>query len=91
VGTPGPLGSPEAVTLVQLIAKATGETVEGLMSRKNRRAIPHRMERCGYVPVRNPLAADGLWKVQKASGHLRAGRAPRGSADRCGQKAGRSA
>ena len=29
---------------------------------KNRRAIPHRMEECGYVKVLNPDADDGLWK-----------------------------
>jgi hypothetical protein len=23
------------------------------------------MERCGYVPLRNPHARDGLWKLQK--------------------------
>jgi hypothetical protein len=56
------LGNPDAVTLVQLIAKATGETSEWLMNRKNRRTIPHRMERCGYMPVRNPDADDGLWR-----------------------------
>ena len=30
---------------------------------KNRRAIPHRLEECGYSPVRNPDAKDGLWKI----------------------------
>ena len=35
-----------------------------LMDRRNRRAIPHRMERCRYVPVRNPDADDGLWKLE---------------------------
>jgi hypothetical protein len=34
-----------------------------LRDRKNRRLIPHRMEQCGYVPVRNDGAKDGLWKV----------------------------
>jgi hypothetical protein len=32
--------------------------------RKNRRAIPHRLEKCGYVPVHNPTADDGLWKIK---------------------------
>ena len=59
------LGNPDAVTLAQLIERATGsEAAEWLMDRRNRRAIPHRMERCGYVPVRNPNADDGLWKLQ---------------------------
>src|SRR5262245_23217868 len=30
---------------------------------KNRRVIPHRMETCGYVRVRNDAAKDGLWKI----------------------------
>ena len=61
------LGNPEAVTLGQITeqAIATGtEAAEWLMERKNRRAIPHRMERCGYMPVRNPDAEDGRWKLQ---------------------------
>lgn len=58
------LGNPDAVTLGQLIERAVGtDTADWLMDRKNRRAIPHRMERCRYVPVRNPDADDGLWKV----------------------------
>ena len=32
-----------------------------LQDRKNRRVIPHRLEKCGYVPVRNPDREDGLW------------------------------
>jgi uncharacterized protein DUF5906 len=60
------LGNPDAVTLPQLIAAASNAATEWLMDRKNRRAVPHRMERCGYVPIRNPEAADGLWKLQKA-------------------------
>ena len=34
--------------------------------RKNRRAIPHRLEGCGYVPIRNASAKDGLWKINGA-------------------------
>ena len=30
--------------------------------RRNRRVIPHRLEACGYVPVRTD-AGDGLWKI----------------------------
>jgi hypothetical protein len=58
------LGNPGVVTLLQLIATATAETAEWLTDRRNRRAIPHRMERCHYVPVRNPEAEDGLWKLK---------------------------
>ena len=59
------LGNPDALTLGQLIDGAMGtEAADWLMDRRNRRAIPHRMERCGYAPVRNPDAADGRWKLQ---------------------------
>ena len=59
------LGNPDAVALSQLIERAVGnEAADWLMDRRTRRAIPHRMERCGYVPVRNPDADDGLWKVE---------------------------
>ena len=61
------LGSPEAVTLGQIIKHASAmgsEAADWLAERKNRRAIPHRMERCGYAPVRNPDADDGRWKLQ---------------------------
>jgi Family of unknown function (DUF5906) len=34
-----------------------------LADRKNRRQIPHRFEMCGYSPVRNGYAKDGLWKI----------------------------
>jgi hypothetical protein len=36
---------------------------EWLRDRKNARRIPHRMEECGYVAVRNPDATDGRWKM----------------------------
>jgi hypothetical protein len=57
------LSKPDAVTLPGLIAKATGETLTWLMERRNRRSLPHRLERTGYVPVRNPDRNDGLWIV----------------------------
>jgi len=57
------LGNPNAVTLKQLVVAAKGEAAEWLMDRKNRRAIPHRLERRGYVAVKNPDAKDGLWKI----------------------------
>jgi hypothetical protein len=34
-----------------------------IKDRKNRRQIPHRLEACGYSPVRNDAAKDGLWKI----------------------------
>jgi hypothetical protein len=36
---------------------------EWLTDRKNRRQIPYRLEKCGYIPVRKPAATDGLWKI----------------------------
>jgi hypothetical protein len=58
------LGNPDAVTAAELIAAAKGGISEWLMDRRNRRALPHRLERCGYIPVRNPEAKDGLWKLK---------------------------
>lgn len=64
------MGNPDAFTLAQLqwVADnqpaADGKFNDCLKDRKNRRAIPHRIEGCGYVPVRNPDAAsDGHWKI----------------------------
>jgi hypothetical protein len=58
------LGNPDAITLEQLQVKATGAAAEWLLDRRNRRSIPHRLERCGYTSVRNPYTKDGRWKVQ---------------------------
>jgi hypothetical protein len=60
------LGNPDALTPKQLIAAATGEAAEWLTERRNRRVIPHRLERCGYVSVRNPDAKDGYWRIDGA-------------------------
>jgi hypothetical protein len=57
------IGNPGALTIAQLIAGASGEATQWLMDRRNRRAVPHRLERCGYVSVRNPGTKDGRWKV----------------------------
>ena len=62
------LGNPDALTVAILINKA-GEVMDSgnletwLRDRKNRRAIPHRLERCGYVAIRNDTADDGFWKI----------------------------
>jgi hypothetical protein len=55
--------NPEAVTLAQVTVRANGGLLEWLLDRKNRRTIPHRMEGCDYMPVRNDAAKDGLWKI----------------------------
>jgi hypothetical protein len=57
------LKQPDAITLAQLQFKAKGEIARWLDDRKNRRAIPHRLEQCGYVPVRNDTREDGLFIV----------------------------
>jgi hypothetical protein len=61
------LGQPAALTLWQLIDAATELCMQGLCDelkdRRSRRAMPHKLERVGYVQVRNPDADDGLFKV----------------------------
>jgi hypothetical protein len=57
------MGNPYATTLLRIAEMASGEAQIWINDRKNRRAIPHRLERCGYVQVRNPDADDGLWKI----------------------------
>ena len=57
------MNNPNVATLIGITNNATGDTEEWLKDRKNRRIIPHRLERCGYVPVRNDTAKDGLWKI----------------------------
>jgi hypothetical protein len=58
------IGTPRAFTLSRLLSNAEGSFGEWLRDRKNRRVIPHRMERCGYVPIRNPDDKhDGQWRI----------------------------
>jgi hypothetical protein len=59
------LKNPKAVTLNQICASdgIAFEIRNWLVDRKNRRMIPHRLEKCGYVAVRNSGANDGLWKI----------------------------
>jgi hypothetical protein len=57
------MGNPDATTLSRITCAATGDIITWLADRKNRRAIPHRLEKCGYVPVRNGDAKDGFWKI----------------------------
>ena len=58
--------NPNAVTLDMLIEAGTGtmsDLVAWLGDRKNSRVIPHRMKTADYAPFRNPMAKDGLWKI----------------------------
>ncbi|HWX35428.1 MAG TPA: hypothetical protein VNZ53_49400 [Steroidobacteraceae bacterium] len=57
------LGQPLTVTLHQLAAQALEPFADWLLDRRNSRLIPHRLEACGYAPVRNDGAKDGHWKV----------------------------
>jgi len=57
------LSRPNAIPLSRLIAAAQGELGEWIKDRRNRRVIPHRLESCGYSPIRNDTAKDGLWKI----------------------------
>jgi Family of unknown function (DUF5906) len=58
------MGNPKAVTLAQIKNHTNcAEFSEWLADRKNSRKIPHRMEACGYRPVRNDGAKDGQWKI----------------------------
>jgi hypothetical protein len=60
------LNLPSAITIERISGAATGSFQGWITDRKNRRVIPHRLEKCGYVPVRNEQATDGLWKINGA-------------------------
>jgi hypothetical protein len=56
--------NPEAVTLAAIIDHTqSASLLDWLQDRKNRRIIPHRLEQCEYIPVRNNAARDGLWRI----------------------------
>jgi Family of unknown function (DUF5906) len=59
------LGNPGAITLNEMRTATSGgsDFSHWLSERKNRRTIPHRLDNVGYVPMENPNATDGLWKV----------------------------
>jgi Family of unknown function (DUF5906) len=57
------IGKPAALTLTQIASRAGGDFGEWLRDRKNARRIPHRLEACGYVAVRNNDVKDGHWTV----------------------------
>jgi hypothetical protein len=60
------LDNPKAVTLARIVNNASEDFADWLKDRRNRRVIPHRLERCNYEPVRNPDAKDGLFKIKDA-------------------------
>jgi hypothetical protein len=64
------MGRPNAFTLSTLIYTAetqsggcNGGFIDWLRDRKNIKAIPHRLENCGYIKARNPDAKDGDWRI----------------------------
>jgi hypothetical protein len=60
------LGNPDALTIAMIIQKA-GYNIsfqQWLEDRKNHRAIPHKLESCGYVAIDQPDAKDHLWRVE---------------------------
>jgi hypothetical protein len=58
------LGNPNAVTLHDIATNSSSAGFsEWLADRKNSRRIPHRLEACGYTPIRNSGRKDGLWLV----------------------------
>jgi hypothetical protein len=57
------IGNPDVVTLAKIKLSSPRDFAEWLSDRRNRRVIPHRLEACGYVVVRNPDdKRDGQWK-----------------------------
>ena len=72
------LGRPDVVTLNDVANRAAilqPPFAEWLRDRKNRRAIPHRFEDCGYVAVSNPNDTEGRWKID-GTRHTIYGKAP---------------
>ena len=60
------IARPKAVTITNIALAATNiDFATWIKDPKNRRVIPHRLEECGYSPVRNPDAKDGLWKISE--------------------------
>ncbi|MEW5983446.1 MAG: DUF5906 domain-containing protein [Acidobacteriota bacterium] len=57
------LNRPMVVTIADLARLSDASLGEWLRDRKNARQVPHRLERAGYVAVRNTAAKDGLWKL----------------------------
>jgi hypothetical protein len=57
------LDNPDVVLLSRIVSWANEDFACWLRDRRNRKAIPHRLEQCGYAPVRNRDAKDGLWLI----------------------------
>ena len=57
------MASPPAITIDMIKVNSEGDFRDWIEDRKNRRVIPHRLEGAGYLPVRNPDAEDGYYRV----------------------------
>lgn len=52
------------VCLLEMIRTTkTGAALEWLTDKRSRRAVPLRMEKCGYLAVRHPTNQRGLWRI----------------------------
>jgi hypothetical protein len=60
------MGNPDATTIIRIANEANDDFRAWLKDRKNRRVIPHRLEKVGYTKMRNSDAEDGLWKINGA-------------------------
>jgi hypothetical protein len=63
------MGNPDALTLGQLSEKANAESdlsdfAQWIDDRPNRKAIPHKLEQCGYVRTPNPDNKQGIWTIK---------------------------
>ena len=82
---------PKAVTIDKIALVAGGDFAAWIKDPKSRRAIPHRLEECGYTPVRNPNAkSDGLWKIggHRKAVYARSDLSPRDQLDQANALAG---
>jgi hypothetical protein len=59
----GNLIRPAAVTLERVMRAGGPEFEVWAQEGKNWKTLPHRFERVRYAPIRNPDAADGLWRI----------------------------
>lgn len=57
------LGEPDALTLEMLRSKAPADLQSFLTQAATRRAVGHRLSALGYVPMANPDAKNGLWRI----------------------------
>jgi hypothetical protein len=61
------MNHPRATSMTAIVAHANAmkmfSLADELDDRKNRRTLPHKLERVGYVAVRNPDSTDGLFSL----------------------------